>query len=419
MINLEKQINETKNEFETRKNFSTYYYSIAQLNARNNLSIIPMLIKDDYDINIPLNDDLLYEIKADKFIKFDYELDLMNSIIKYEFNKNEQWKINSDSSNECNSGVDPLYTSSEFNPLKCRPLDRDWIQITTNNELKTEATIISDILKLLYNANNVYSTKSFIFILNNLKNEYNEFLDEYIKVLNDYEANLNEILINLKQNNNTDIFSFMNGKIIGINLKIMCKNFKTIIGKDIKTLGILLIIIGFTSFFYISFIILFIIIINIEKRAKINRQLSSSSNNIQTNTSRNSSKKPANFNKSRQKSFAPLYKPQSNNYIKEATEFFIQGCKIPPKLLDDTYNCQAGWRKNSQNGPQGYLKDFHPPLGWTAIGLKVALLYKEMDVNWIANDHNDGEWYILKLYMELLKKGLEEEMAKYIKMIQI
>ena len=81
MINLEKRINETKNEFEKRKKFLTYFYYIEQLNARNNLSIIPMLIKDNYEINIPLIDDLLYKISSDNFIKLDYELDLLNSII--------------------------------------------------------------------------------------------------------------------------------------------------------------------------------------------------------------------------------------------------------------------------------------------------------------------------------------------------
>ena len=393
LINLEKRINETKNEFEKRKNFLTYFYYIEQLNARNNLSIIPMLIKDNYEINIPLIDDLLYKISSDKFIKLDYELDLLNSIIINELNKNEQWKINSDSPNECKSGVDPFYTSSEFNPLKCRPLDRDWIQITSNNKLKLEATIISDIFKLLYNANNINNTKSFISILNDLKNEYNEYLDEYIKVLYDYEDTLNEILINLNQYNNKDIFSLMNGKIIGINLKIICKNLKTVLGKDIKTLGIFLIIIGFTSFFYISFIILLIIIINIEK---INKELSFSSNHIQVNIPINLPKRPTIFQNSRQNSFDTLFKPQSkpNNYIIEAKEFFIQGCKIDPKILDDTYNCQSGWRKNSQNGPQGYLKNYYPPLGWTGIGLKVALLYKDEDNSWIKNNHNNGEWYI-------------------------
>ena len=72
----------------------------------------------------------------------------MNTIIRAqnaESNLKEQWKLNSGSSNKCDSGIDPMFNSLEFNPLNCRPLDRDWIQNTACNSLKKQATIVSDI----------------------------------------------------------------------------------------------------------------------------------------------------------------------------------------------------------------------------------------------------------------------------------
>ena len=44
-------------------------------------------------------------------------------------------------------------------------------------------------------------------------------------------------------------------------------------------------------------------------------------------------------------------------------------------------------------GP-GYLKDYYPPIGWTAIGLKVANLYDNGDITWLNNNNSNGEWYI-------------------------
>ena len=149
MIKNEEQINKIKNEFKKRKSFTTYSYYLDQLKARLNLSIIPMLIKDTYDINLPLNENYNYESQPDKYLKFDYELEALNTLIRSQetgTNKNEQWKINSNSPNECGSGIDPIFYSSEFNPLKCRPIDRDWIQTTTNTDIKAEAEIISDFL---------------------------------------------------------------------------------------------------------------------------------------------------------------------------------------------------------------------------------------------------------------------------------
>ena len=207
LIKNEEQINKIKNEFEKRKSFTTYSYYLDQLKARLNLSIIPMLIKDTYDINLPLNENYNYESQPDKYLKFDYELEALNTLIRSQetgTNKNEQWKINSNSPNECGPGIDPIFYSSEFNPLKCRPIDRDWIQTTSNTDIKAEAEIISDFLSFLDNANNKNENRSFIYILNDLKRIYNEYLVQYIITLESYNNTLNKITGKLRKYINDD-----------------------------------------------------------------------------------------------------------------------------------------------------------------------------------------------------------------------
>ena len=406
---LEDQIYKTANEFSKRKSFDTYSYYVDQLNARLNLSVIPMLIKDDYELNIPLDDVQYYEAPPKKILKFDKELELMNSIIRYQETENERWIINSNSTNECNSGVDPIYYLSEFNPLKCKPLDRDWIQSTSNTDLKIEASIVSDILTFLYNANNYFDTDSLISILDDLKNEYNEYLDQYLLGLNKSKEILN------KTNKN----AFMNGKVIGTNLKIISKYFKTVFGKDIHILGICIIIIGFLLMLSIPSTILLLIIINIKpdiNNAKINQNIKNSNASFpKTHLPRKSSSSTLGQNQSISSNISytlnqkpklknPKTKPKplskstipkkTNSYFDDATEFLLEGCKIPKEILDETFNCKSGWRTGGKNGPSDYLKDYHPPEGWTAIGLKVALLYEDEDGAWLRNSHNPGEWYI-------------------------
>ena len=98
--------------------------------------------------------------------------------------KNEQWKINSNSQNECQSGNanDVTTSSSEFNPLKCRPLYRDWMYASTDSKIKNQAQIVSDTLYLLDEANKPSDPNSFIFILDDLKKVYDS-LQQALKTI--------------------------------------------------------------------------------------------------------------------------------------------------------------------------------------------------------------------------------------------
>ena len=268
ITSIENQINETRKEFNEKKTFVTYSLYVDQLKARLNLSEMPILIKDTYQIELPLSDNQNFGESQDTFLKFDIELNFMNRYISGTTGtyKDERWKINSNSQYECPSGAadDPTPTPSEFNPLKCRPLNRDWIS-STESDIKKEAKIVSDTLELLDDAKNINNPKSFLSILNNLKVVYNDYLDQYITALDKFNEILHKITGKLRQYINDDdgIFSFINGKFIGLNLKVMLKYLKTALGKDVKTIGICLDIVGCSLALSISSTILLIVIINI------------------------------------------------------------------------------------------------------------------------------------------------------------
>jgi hypothetical protein len=92
-------------------------------------------------------------------------------------------------------------------------------------------------------------------------------------------------------------------------------------------------------------------------------------------------------------------KPQSiifdsNMYLNISKDFLKYTCNIPEKYLDKEGDCLGGWRDNDKNGPPGYLKDYIPPKGWTAVGLKVKGLYDNGDNTWLGRQKERGEWYI-------------------------
>ena len=65
-----------------------------------------------------------------------------------------------------------------------------------------------------------------------------------------------------------DTFSFLNGKFIKINLKIILKYLKYSLGEDIYTVGICLVIVGLSLILSVSSTILLIVIINVELEEK-------------------------------------------------------------------------------------------------------------------------------------------------------
>ena len=90
----------------------------------------------------------------------------------------------------------------------------------------------------------------------------------------------------------------------------------------------------------------------------------------------------------------PFCSKNNNIYVKTAKLFLVNDCQIPLSMLDEKGDCTSGWRENSQNGPPGYLKNYIPPKGWTAIGINVWNKYDFGNNDWLGINNNNGEWYI-------------------------
>ena len=78
--------------------------------------------------------------------------------------------------------------------------------------------------------------------------------------------------------------------------------------------------------------------------------------------------------------------------IQEGIDFLKNECFIPLDQLESNhhYIYNSGQQRNI--GPKSYPKNFIPPIGWTAIALKVG--HKYGNNTWIGNSNVDGEWYV-------------------------
>ena len=234
-----------------------------------------MLIEQDTDFDLPLEDEDFINEHKDKLLSFQTELDFMNTYIRTSdlSNKDEQWVKNSNDQKTCGpeNNDDSSYSGAiNFNPLKCKPLDRDWIQRLTDGDtninIKKEAEILTDTLNFLDKAKTLSYDKGYLKVLDDLKDTYLKYLNQYINALDSFKVILNNITNKLKKYINKDegIFSFIDCRFIGTNLKVMLKYLKSILGGNVKTIGFCLSVIGCSLGLSISSTILLIVIINID-----------------------------------------------------------------------------------------------------------------------------------------------------------
>ena len=156
-----------------------------------------------------------------------------------------------------------------MHPSTCSPRDRDWIQdLGENNiyekDIKNYADLISDIVEMI---KNLKEEGEFEETLEILLKGYQRYLSSFIEVLKDFNATINSISGILEEyigKNANETFSFLNGKFIGTNLKIVLKYLKYSLGKDLYTVGLCLVIVGCSLIFSISSTILTIVIINVD-----------------------------------------------------------------------------------------------------------------------------------------------------------
>ena len=168
---------------------------------------------------------------------------------------NEKWdKKNGDKEFKCLEGNSNDNAVTENHPLNnllhpwtCEPYHRDWVLSSTNEKVTNYAKIATDIIDILKNANGTNSVqKNYYDVLDDLKDKYTPYLQTYLDVLGFFDEVIGNLINMLEEGigNSNDTFSFLNGKFIQTNLKVILKYLKYSLGQDVYTVGICLIIVG-------------------------------------------------------------------------------------------------------------------------------------------------------------------------------
>ena len=190
-------------------------------------------------------------------------LSLLNRAINKEDSDRDNWGISETVDKTCDSNPDTIGTDKYMlHPDLCKPIDRDWVGSSTNQNIKDYAIIVSasaDFVKKLKKDD----SGSFQFKLNELNQKYNAYLNSYILMIEFLDETISSLIGRIKEiTGDGQIFSFVNGKFIGTNIKIILKYLKYSLGKDLYTVGLCLIIVGCSLILSISSTILLIAIVN-------------------------------------------------------------------------------------------------------------------------------------------------------------
>ena len=265
----------SKNEFERKKEMIVYKNISNELEERRALksstfTLLPVNENDNIHNKDGLNFGVLLELINDDETALD---------------KKEKWIPTCNSNNKCfsttsSNGIGDIETDVDINgnkcfqPKSCLPSDRYWIRLRTGQDItKDIAQIIFDMKEIAENAYLTHSGSHGLYfneILLDLKNSYGTFLQSYVDALDKFNNAISRInnKLNKYTGKNGKVFSFINCSFIGTNIKIVLKYLKEALGGDIYTIGICLILVGFSLSLSISFTILLVIIINLDNKIK-------------------------------------------------------------------------------------------------------------------------------------------------------
>ena len=263
-------------EFRERMNYPSYTYLKSLLENRLQFTEDTNLILLDPQSNTP---------EAQKIIKLDEIIKKLNDSTT---GADEKWNLlEGDKDKICikdqNDGFEKN-SQNVLHPWTCEPYHRDWIEGSGNADITNYAKIATDIIDLLKYAKgeiepaNNPNYKSYYDILDELKGKYEVYLNKYMDVLEFFDDVIDQITSALEEaigsNGQHDTFSFLDGKFIRNDLKILLKYLQYSLGKDIYTVGLCLVIVGFSLILSVSSTILLLVIINIslENNKKFSQQ---------------------------------------------------------------------------------------------------------------------------------------------------
>ena len=228
--------------------------------------------KLDERIGLNANDLIFYGLSGSTKTSLNF-IEILSLINDDANNLNhELWKINTDSSYTCKSDTDDPIVGENiiFHPINCLPRNRDWIEDSSSQELKDKAEIITLMKNIMNNSikpdgrNDENSVVYLKHIMNDLEGKYNAFLNSYVDALDFFDSKIRIITARLNEFNGEggEMFSFVNCKFIGTNLKILLKYLHEALGGNFYTIGVCLILVGFSMALSICFTIFLIVVIN-------------------------------------------------------------------------------------------------------------------------------------------------------------
>ena len=263
-------------EFRERMNYPSYTYLKSLLENRLQFTEDTNLILLDPQSNTP---------EAQKIINLDEIIKKLNDSP----GADEKWNLlEGDKDKICIKDQNDGFAKNSQNvlhPWTCEPYHRDWIEEGLGDpDVTNYAKIATDIIDLLKYAKGEIEPadnpnyKSYYDILDELKGKYEVYLNKYMDVLEFFDDVIDQITSALEEaigsNGQHDTFSFLDGKFIRNDLKILLKYLQYSLGEDIYTVGLCLVIVGFSLILSVSSTILLLVIINIslESNKKFSQQ---------------------------------------------------------------------------------------------------------------------------------------------------
>jgi hypothetical protein len=155
-----------------------------------------------------------------------------------------------------------------FSPKSCKPIQSLYYTSGTNSDFKKYAEIFNTIDGIIEYANNetpeTGKADNVMKVINNLRDNYRTYLNQYIEILNFFLNTIHNITSIIRHYSDPqNAFSFLNGRFIGINLKIILNYLHDSLGGNFYTVGICLCVVGCSLILSISSTIILIVIINI------------------------------------------------------------------------------------------------------------------------------------------------------------
>ena len=205
----------------------------------------------------------------------DTALNKLNEAINEEYSSNKDIWSKAGNIDVCPSGQPS--GKQDLSLLKCNPFN-SYSDVPNSQKTKKYAEVVSESLKLIEYANDKTKTKeapsnspSLINVLDELVEHYIDYLKGYTGVLKFLLEKIGSIINVIRPyTQRGESFSFLNGQFIRRNLKIMLKYLEKSLGKDLYTVGVCLILVGFSLILSISSTILLDVIINLELKQNMN-----------------------------------------------------------------------------------------------------------------------------------------------------